>query len=339
MRERTPAIDTVAALSERLAVLLSAGVSPIAAWGYLDAETDETSSAVMAAASHAASQGKSVAAAIARVVQPGRGEAPALGRGALSVVGTTSFSFVRRWGSPRGATEPEAWLALAAAWQVATESGAPLAPSLRDFAEVFRQLGAMERERSLALAGPAATARLVLALPVVGVLFGTLLGFDTLRTLFATVPGWACIVVAGLLLGIAWWWTRALLRRARPRERTPGLLLELMAIGMEGGGSVQRASDVVDAATRRLRLDRAGEQGLVASVLDLAERAGVPAAELLRSEARAVRRTADAVGRRRASELAVSLMLPLGLCVLPAFLIVGVVPLLITVISSTMSVI
>ena len=337
MREHTPAIDTVAALSERLAVLLSAGVSPIAAWGYLDTATNTTSSAVVAAASHAARQGKSVAAAIAKVVLSGRGLPPVADR-LVRRIGGRPF-FARRRGSHHGATEPEAWLALAAAWQVATESGAPLAPSLRDLAEVFRQLGAMERERSLALAGPTATARLVLALPVIGIIFGTLLGFDTLRTLFATVPGWACIVVAGLLLGVAWWWTRALLRRARPRERTPGLLLELMAIGMEGGGSVQRARDVVDAATRRLRLDRAREQGLVSSVLDLAERAGVPAAELLRSEARAVRRVADAEGRRLAAELSVVLMLPVGLCVLPAFLIVGGVPLLITVISSTMAVI
>jgi len=75
----------------------------------------------------------------------------------------------------------------------------------------------------------------------------------------------------------------------------------------------------------------------VDAVLDLSLRAGVPAAELLRSEAEEARRTARAEVQERASTLAVQLMLPLGLCVLPAFMVLGVVPLLVTVITSTVS--
>ncbi|MEQ1735248.1 MAG: type II secretion system F family protein, partial [Rhodoglobus sp.] len=70
-------------------------------------------------------------------------------------------------------------------------------------------------------------------------------------------------------------------------------------------------------------------------VLELSRRAGVPAGELLRSEADEVRRAARFEAQEKAARLGVRLMLPLGLCILPAFMALGVVPLLITVVSST----
>ena len=54
-------------------------------------------------------------------------------------------------------------------------------------------------------------------------------------------------------------------------------------------------------------------------------------------QAEEARRTARAEVQERASTLAVKLMLPLGLCVLPAFMVLGVFPLLVTVITSTVS--
>src|SRR5690606_17596164 len=91
-----------------------------------------------------------------------------------------------------------AWRGLAAAWAVATEAGASLAPSLRGFADSLRALAATQRECRVALAGPAATARFVTVLPIIGVLFGIALGFDTLGVLFTTAPGGLCLG-AGLL--------------------------------------------------------------------------------------------------------------------------------------------
>ncbi|WXF90273.1 hypothetical protein WDV91_12795 [Curtobacterium flaccumfaciens pv. flaccumfaciens] len=70
-------------------------------------------------------------------------------------------------------------------------------------------------------------------------------------------------------------------------------------------------------------------------VLDLARRAGVPAAGLLRRAAEDVRDEAAADGLVAAERLAVRLVLPLGVCVLPAFVLVGVVPVVVGVLSST----
>jgi tight adherence protein B len=230
-----------------------------------------------------------------------------------------------------GGLQLEAWRGLAAAWAVASESGSPLAPALRDYAFSLRELGEAQRDARVALAGPIATARIVLALPVVGVLFGVALGFNTLATLFTTPAGWACLGVGGGLLGLAALWNRRLVRSARPRSATPGLACELMAIGMAGGASIDRARATVSTALESFGIDAED----VEPVLRLSRAAGVPAAELLRSEARELRAAARSTAQERAAALSVRLMLPLGLCVLPAFLVLGVLPLLVTVITAT----
>jgi tight adherence protein B len=73
-------------------------------------------------------------------------------------------------------------------------------------------------------------------------------------------------------------------------------------------------------------------------ILRLAESAGAPATELLTASARQRRRSDRAERRRAAAALGVRLMLPLGVCVLPSFLLLAVVPLLLSLLSSTAAV-
>ncbi len=235
---------------------------------------------------------------------------------------------------------------LAAAWRVATSAGAPLAPSLQAFAAGLRALGDAERETRVALAGPVATARLVLLLPVVGILFGMILGFNTLGTLFTTAPGLLCLGVGVGLLLAARRWNRRLVAAAQPADGLPGLELELLAIAVAGGGSLDRARAAVEAALAEFGLTRVNSSSdddekdhltRVDEVLALSARAGVPAAALLRAEADEARRDARAAAQKAAAVLGVRLMIPLGVCVLPAFMALGVAPLLIAVISSTVA--
>ena len=236
---------------------------------------------------------------------------------------------------------------LAAAWRVATTAGAPLAATLGSFAAGLRALADAQRETQVALAGPVATARLVLGLPIVGILFGTVLGFNTLGTLFTTVPGLICLATGVALLLVARRWNRRLVAAAQPTDLLPGLSLELMAIAVSGGGSLDRARASVEAALDEfLPSTRANftssdavehELTRVDEVLALSGRAGVPAAALLRAEADEARRDARAAAQKAAAVLGVRLMIPLGVCVLPAFMALGVAPLLIAVISSTVA--
>jgi tight adherence protein B len=95
---------------------------------------------------------------------------------------------------------------LAAGWRVSTDTGASLA-TLAD--RLAAALGDEQRHRRLIaaqLAGPRASARLLAALPVVGVLLGVALGADPVRVLLHTPWGLACLTAAiGLdLLGLLW---------------------------------------------------------------------------------------------------------------------------------------
>jgi tight adherence protein B len=296
-----PRLAGVASTVQRLAVLLAAGVPPTSAWRYL------AESPTVAGVDAAIRGGMPVAEAIVAQL-------------------------------PRvAAGERAAWRGLAAAWWVAADVGAPLAPSLREFAASLRSLSEAQREIAVALSAPVATARLVMALPAVGLLFGFSLGFDTLGVLFTTVPGLACLALGIALMLAALAWNRRLVAAAQPRDLTPGLRFELTAIAVTGGGALDRAVASVSEALHRCGLEAVGDESGVEAVLDLSRRAGVPAAELLRSEAEEARRSARAEAAAHASVLAVRLMLPLGLCVLPAFMVLGVAPLLIAVITSTVS--
>jgi len=305
-------------VAQRLAVLLAAGVAPVSAWRHVAAASGRTDDPT----------GEDAA--------PGSAESVPAVVAARVAGGSAAVDAIRQAVEDAPAELASGWLGLGALWAVATESGAPLARSMRTFADALRSLADIERELAVALAGPSATARTVLMLPVVGVALGALLGFDTLRMLFTTFFGLACLAGGVLLLVLARAWMRRLLRRARRRSATPGLVLELMAVAMSGGASIERARSAVHRAVEAASMDVTEEDGVIEVVLALSRSAGVPAAELLRSEADLMRRQAHADGRRAAEEVGAALMLPLGVCVLPAFLLVGVAPLLASVLSSTL---
>lgn len=291
---------------QRLGVLLTAGVAPVSGWAYV-AEAARGSAAVGArSVADTAAHGESIAHAILAVAESRR-------------------------------TDAAAWRGLAAAWLVAGDAGAPLAPTLAELAASLRSLAQNQRDLETALAGPVATARMVMVLPMVGILFGMALGFDSIRVLFTTPPGLVCLTLGIALMLLAQLWNRRLLRRARPAQLTPGLALDLLAIAVSGGASLSRAQRAVADARETCGIASDGSETAIADVLELSRRAGVPAAALLRSEATETRRAARSAGERTAATLAVTLMLPLGLCILPAFMLLGVAPLLIAVISSTVT--
>ncbi|TIH33695.1 type II secretion system F family protein [Subtercola vilae] len=307
-------VDEVAAVVQRLAVLLEAGVAPTNAWGYL------AEGAGRAAVGRRGSVASAVGL-IARAVQAG-------------VAADRAIGSASKVGDPR---TRQAWLVLAAAWQVASVSGAPLAVCLREVARTLLEVGEVHRSIDVALAAPIATARLMVFLPLVGIGFGALMGFDSLHTLFATPPGVACLVAGVGLLVVSRRWNSALVRAAQPKTMVAGVAVELMAVAMGGGASVDRARQVMTDALELYGLREPGAGERVDAVVELSRRAGVPAAELLRAEAAQVRRAAVTASQKRAAALSVRLMVPLGLCVLPAFMLLGVAPLLLAVITSTFS--
>jgi tight adherence protein B len=235
----------------------------------------------------------------------------------------------------RGSGAP-AWDDVRAVLAVAERTGAPVAPTLRALARALRRTATGDRAVRVALAGPRTSANVVLTLPALGVVLGSLWGIDTTAVLLRSPVGWVCGTSALLLVGIGRAWTTRLVRAATPEGGVPGVLLDAWAVALAGGGPWTSAATAVseavrDRPARPVDVERLGE------TLDLARRAGVPAAALLRAAADDVRDDVAADALAAAERLGVRLVLPLGVCVLPAFVLVGVVPVVIGILSSTVS--
>lgn len=95
---------------------------------------------------------------------------------------------------------------------------------------------------------------------------------------------------------------------------------------------------VVDSADRAgatwVRLSAMTKQGIVHSVVDAAASLGTAAGPMLLAEAEAARGRTLAELERQAERLAVRVLLPLGVCILPAFIVLGVLPVLLAVMGS-----
>jgi tight adherence protein B len=228
-----------------------------------------------------------------------------------------------------------AWALLAACWDVAAESGAPLATTLERAAESVRALADADRQVELALTGPLATARVVALLPLAGVGMALLIGADPVGVVFGTVPGAvaALLGVGALVLGMRW--NRRLIAAARVADPLAGVGHELLALAMSGGAAPDMALARVSDAARRAGIPVAVESAR--ATLDFAVRAGVPVAGLLRAEAGRARRLALAEVLRRAALLGTRLLAPLALCFLPGFVLLGVVPLVIGILRGALA--
>ncbi len=293
-------LDEVAASVQRLAALLSAGLGPLDAVRALERPPPELAAA---------------AASDSPFDVPDR------------IVGVAASA-------PAPSPVRLAWMLLAAAWAVALESGAPAAASLDRTAGTLRALADADRQVDLAIAGPIATARIVTWLPLLGLGLGWAMGSDPIGVIVGTVPG-AVAGVAGvgaITAGVRW--NRRLVAEAREHDPRAGLGAELVALALEGGGDPDRAVELVADTLRRCGLD--ADLGEVESTVAFARRTGTSMAALLRAEAERVRRLALAQSLRRSALLGSRLLGPLAVCFLPAFVLLGVVPLTLGILRGTM---
>ncbi|WP_370567977.1 type II secretion system F family protein [Leucobacter sp. L43] len=232
--------------------------------------------------------------------------------------------------SALAATPDPEWRVLAVAWRLAEACGAPLAPALQRIAYALRELDQLRERRSVLLAGPRATVRMVAALPILALLLGLLLGFDPIPVLFSGMG--AAIAAIGIgLLGIGVHWSRAMQHRTASDDHIAGLPFELLWVALGGGAPPSVAlRHVVD------RVDQYGAEWIafddfcsgspLLSTIAAAEAAGVPMRPLLLEHADAERVASAARLEREAERLGVRVLVPLGVCVLPAFIVLGVLP-------------
>lgn len=232
-----------------------------------------------------------------------------------------------------GAARPE-WRFVAAAWSLAEETGAPLASALDRIAAALRARTAVQERQSVLLAGPRATVRLVLGLPPLVLGLGWLLGFDPTPVLLSPL-GAVLLTAGGSLLAAGAVWARWLLRSAVGEDRVVGGAYDLLWIALGSGRRPDEAVRSVVCAVDRFEVrwvpfDDFLRDADIQVTLRRVERLGVAVRPALLEAARAERTRSLAELERSAERLGVRVLGPLGACVLPSFMVTGVVPVVIS---------
>ena len=247
--------------------------------------------------------------------------------------------------------------------RMSESAGAPLATSLERAAEHAEERIDALLGRQSALAAPRATGRILSWLPLLGLGLGVLMGSDPVGVLTGSILG----ALTGLFgLGLAFAgrrWTAALVHRAEVESAAgsggdqtsnvppvdTALVLELLAAQLRAGlaplaalGTLAEAlnSRPLRTVCQRLQMgsgwgsawsgSAAGTFGELRDALAPAYTGGAPSTALLLSLADAHRLSERRAAERAAGKLSVALVVPLGLCSLPAFICLGIVPILIS---------
>lgn len=247
--------------------------------------------------------------------------------------------------------------------RMSESAGAPLATSLERAAEHAEERIDALLGRQSALAAPRATGRILSWLPLLGLGLGVLMGSDPVGVLTGSILG----ALTGLLgLGLAFAgrrWTAALVHRAEVESAAgsggdqtsnvppvdTALVLELLAAQLRAGlaplaalGTLSEAlnSRPLHTVCQRLQMgsgwgsawsgSAAGTFGELRDALAPAYTGGAPSTALLLSLADAHRLSERRAAEHAAGKLSVALVVPLGLCSLPAFICLGIVPILIS---------
>lgn len=243
------------------------------------------------------------------------------------------------------------WSTLQGLLSVARASGAAPAETAERFADATAAELDAQRARRTAAAGPRSTVTLLRWMPLGGLGIAWMLGAGP-DTLLADPLGWL-VLTAGLLFAVVGHvWAQHLLRAAvgPAREVDAAAWLDVMAALLRSGaslvGALERAAAALPGGARLspviARLGwGAGWDEAWAGVEDeeLAElgrrlqplhATGMAGAATLTQAAGAVRQERRRAAELAAEQLAVRLVVPLGLCHLPAFVCLGVLPLLLT---------
>ena len=236
--------------------------------------------------------------------------------------------------------------------------GAPLADVLDAIGDAIDDAQAVEEARRVASAGPLMSARVLAALPLVGVGAALALGASPWAFYTGGGPGSVCAVVGVAAWGAGIASCRRILERCR-RSETSGpptgsgalsadgaLACDLVASALACGASIPRALAALAEAcaheelawtARALRVGASWEEAWedaptwarpLGEALEASWTCGTDPEGMLARCAAWERRTRLVEARTKAEELSVRLVGPLGVFFLPAFLALGIAPLL-----------
>lgn len=190
-------------------------------------------------------------------------------------------------------------------------SGSPLAAVTKQLVAFEMDLERFKAELETSNAVPIATRKLLLWLPVLSLVMSQLAGFGTLASLFHPIGIVAFGFAMGLIL-LGARWSNHLLAPLRAEPQHPALELMKFNLRISSGAPLQSSRDPA-----------------LQTLIELSRQTGAPLGQLVENEIQLLTQRASTEAITKAKKMAIDLLIPLALTVLPAFLILTVVPMLI----------
>lgn len=229
-------------------------------------------------------------------------------------------------------------LSISCTLRAARVAGAPVSEVLSRLAQLSDRMAAHNESTAEAIAGPRMARKIIVFLPALAVPLTWVLGFDTVGVLFGSVVGWCLLALAAMLTYAGSRWSRSMIQRAVYMPPTPGLYPRLLGLGVTAGVGISRSRDIAHEALTAAGFGELLDSAEIDQTEKFVERsaaAGISVSAGLRAlDIQCVDRCLHSAAMR-VRELGERLLLPLGVCTLPAFLTLAVVPAVISIMSST----
>lgn len=208
--------------------------------------------------------------------------------------------------------------------ELARETGAPRSRLIRTIADTLDDNDALRRETDIAATAVRQSAVVLAALPAVTAIVAAFFGANTLTFLTTEPAGWACLAVGIATTVVGWRWMTAIRRRVIAPPVELGILSDCVAEILSVTGMTPDSENQLE----RLATNWGSERELteVHALRESSRDTGVPVADLLRHHSRDLRRAARFDVRSQIEELPGRLLIPLGLCLFPAFITLTVIP-------------
>ena len=210
---------------------------------------------------------------------------------------------------------------------ISRETGIPRVAALMALADSLDESDRRTHRVELGSASARQTQRILVGLPVATALGAEIVGFRVVPILVTTSLGWVCVVMGVSLSVLAWRWMERI-RSAIPNPPLHVGLVTDLAAGISRSSALSETS-------RRTIAERATAWGTVTEIdgverhRQLSRETGVPVAALLELEARRVREAVQRGVTEAIELLPGRLLMPIGLCLLPAFVATTVVPIVV----------
>jgi len=219
---------------------------------------------------------------------------------------------------------------------VAKESGSSVANEIDAVAKLVRARDRFTQRIQVAHANPKSTSRLVIWLPLLTLAMAQLVGWDVIGTLserpivFVSFLSGLCLLLTSKLV------TSRMLKRVQPQETISGFYLLGVALATSGGANLFKAQELVS----KTYIEYFGQEPPAPELLELDQieqlvsKTGARVSELLLRQSQSMQDAENLKTEIKIEKLGVRLMLPLGLGVLPAFVLLAIVPLMVTMLGS-----